>query len=120
MKLIPLSKGGKKNKGKYFAKVDDEHYDELVKYNWSVCISKGLPYATLSSAKGRPTIKMHRFIMQVTDPNVLIDHKNRDGLDNRKHNLRIATNKQNQTNTKSRKCSTSKYLGVCLPTGTRR
>ncbi len=119
MKLIPLSaKKPCKNKGKYFAQVDDEDYNELIKYHWSVCLCKGGPYATLSTAKGK--IKMHRLIMQVNDPNILIDHKDRDGLNNKKNNLRVATHKQNQINTTSRKGSTSKYLGVCLPTGTTR
>lgn len=41
-----------------------------------------------------------------------VDHKNGDRLDNRRDNLRIATNTQNQMNTGLRKHNTSGYKGV--------
>lgn len=50
----------------------------------------------------RKRISMHRFIMGVTDPKVLIDHENGDGLDNRRsENLRICTNTQNIRNSRA-------------------
>jgi hypothetical protein len=45
-------------------------------------------------------ILLHRFLLD--DPNgFLIDHKNNDTLDNRRNNLRFATNSENQQNRKS-------------------
>ncbi|GAH20073.1 unnamed protein product, partial [marine sediment metagenome] len=41
-----------------------------------------------------------------------IDHINRDGLDNRKCNLRPCTNSQNQKNSKLRKDNKSGLRGV--------
>ena len=41
-----------------------------------------------------------------------IDHKNRNGSDNRICNLRVATSAQNQYNTGKRKSNTSGYKGV--------
>lgn len=60
-------------------------------------------------------IKIHRLILGITDPKIKIDHKNRSSLDNRRSNLRVATDAQNSANQSKRKtrCS-SKYKGVCL------
>jgi hypothetical protein len=55
---------------------------------------------------------MHREILNAP-AGVFVDHKDGDGLDNRKENLRIVTSAQNQQNRRkiSRK-TTSKYKGV--------
>lgn len=42
-----------------------------------------------------------------------VDHKNGNGLDNRRQNLRPATRRQNGQNSRSRRNSTSVFLGVC-------
>lgn len=50
----------------------------------------------------RKQVSMHREIMGVTDPSVIVDHKNGDGLDNRRsQNLRICTNTQNIRNSRA-------------------
>lgn len=54
---------------------------------------------------------MHRIIMNLFDRNLFIDHINHNGLDNRKCNLRIVTNRQNHMNSRSFK-GTSKYKGI--------
>lgn len=41
-----------------------------------------------------------------------VDHRNCNGLDNRKENLRICTNQQNNMNKVSYRNSSSKYKGV--------
>lgn len=45
MKEIPLSKRGKKHAGKFFAMVDDEDYDWLSQWNWTVYKSRNTHYA---------------------------------------------------------------------------
>lgn len=81
------------------ALVDDEDYDRIVAIGkWSARRPHRLGrswYAQRSSVK---TIQLHRFILNVTDPRVWIDHRNGDGLDCQKHNLRIATPAQNGHN----------------------
>lgn len=48
----------------------------------------------------KKTIKLHRWIMNVTDKNIHVDHQNGNTLDNRRENLRLCTNKQNTQNKK--------------------
>jgi len=111
MKLIPLTQ----NK---FAIVDEDDYDELIKLKWHAgkyghkfYAKKGGP-ATGSRKIRSAQIKMHRFIMKVTDPKIHIDHVNGNTLDNRKSNLRACTMGQNSKNRSSARNSASKYLGV--------
>lgn len=111
-KLIPLR--GKDGLGKY-AIVDDYDYDLVAGYSWRGAISGNVLYAhtdMLIDGKWR-TVRMHRLITQAT-PSQLIDHKNRDGLDNRRDNLRAATRRENRQNAKQMSDSTYKYKGVRL------
>src|SRR2546425_1516194 len=54
-----------------------------------------------------------------TDPAVQVDHEDRDGLNNRRYNLRVATHDDNQRNRSCQKRNnrTSQYKGVCLEKG---
>lgn len=112
MKLIPLTQGK-------FAQVDDEDYEWLMKWKWYIRTNKWNSYASRNSKKNefskRITIQMHREIFGLKPGGKeLIDHKDHDGLNNQKNNIRLATDSQNNSNIYSRKNSTSKYLGVCL------
>jgi hypothetical protein len=52
---------------------------------------------------------MHNVILGVKG----VDHKDGDGLNNRRNNLRVATQAQNSKNRgKRRRCSSSPYIGV--------
>jgi hypothetical protein len=103
MKEIVLSGG-------FVALVDDEDFDNLNKYKWHIQKSKYVNYARRTE-NGKPVL-MHRFIMGVTDPKILVDHRKGDGLNNQRSNLRIATRSQNNTNRLRYKNLTSKYRGV--------
>jgi hypothetical protein len=112
MKLIPLTQGK-------FAQVDDEDYEYLNQWKWcadtsdqKVFYAKRIHYIEGGKGKIRRKISMHRLIMKVEKPNILIDHKDHDGLNNQKYNLRVATYSQNSMNVTSYKKSTSEYLGV--------
>lgn len=90
--------------------VDDEDYPAIKPYKWFLSKCSDLFYA-VSSHYGRP-VKLHRVILKVTDPKILVDHKNGNPLDNRKENLRLCNKQQNAYNAKKRKRATSKYKGV--------
>lgn len=121
MKLIPLSNTNNcKNKGKYFAKVDDEDFEYLNQWNW--CASKEYSPKHVYAARHqmengkRVGFRMSRVLLGVNDPLVYVDHIDHDTLNNQKYNLRKCTNAQNQMNKTA--CGRSKYLGVSLYKGT--
>lgn len=90
--------------------VDEEDYEELSKYKWSLT-SNGYAKRTECNNIGRKTVRMHRQIMKVNE-NQELDHINGDKLDNRKGNLRIVTHGQNMFNKKRYANASSKYKGV--------
>jgi hypothetical protein len=66
----------------------------------------------MHSIKGRGTATIHREIMQ-PDDGMVIDHANRNCLDNRRGNLRVCTVSQNGANSrKPQGKRSSKYKGV--------
>jgi len=118
---IPLSKTGKKHAGKYVAIVDDCDRD-LAEFNWSAKAPKNrytiyVARTIESISQPKKEIRIHRIILermlgrQLADYE-LPDHINRNGLDNRRENLRLATHSQNATNRKLSSVNTSGIKGV--------
>jgi len=107
MKKIKLSQGK-------YALIDDSDFELVSKFKWSAYKSNYVYYASRSiKINGKiKTIKMHRFILNITNSSIIIDHINGNGLDNRRKNLRIGTKGDNNRNKKNIKKSSSKYLGV--------
>lgn len=98
-KLIPLTKGK-------FAKVDNEDFDMLRNIVWcTICTNKNKSYAYNDKLK-----HMHRFIMNPPD-NMVVDHINGDGLDNRRCNLRVCTQQQNSFNSNNKGYYFNKHRG---------
>ena len=108
MKEIKLTQGK-------VALVDDGDYDFLMQWKWQAHF-KDLWYAvrTQRMGKKRICVRMHRVILGLIDPNVKGDHKDGDGLNNQRGNLRIATTEQNAQNRRACSKSNSKYIGVHL------
>lgn len=112
MRRIKLSKG-------YSAIVDDEDYEYLSRWKWFAQKMAHTVYAArkpwIAGGKGKSTkIFMHRIIAK-TPSNLQTDHKDGDGLNNRRSNLRSVTRSDNTFNrVKWRKGCESKYRGVYL------
>jgi len=103
----------KLTRGKY-AKVDQDDFERLNRYKWNVLSSRGTHYARRTAFKNgkRFDVYMHRVVCHAP-PGMVVDHINRDALDNRKTNLRPATKKQNTWNRDhGKKTATSTYKGV--------
>lgn len=96
-----------------YALVDDEDFEELNKHNWYVKKRKDTSYAARNSKiDGKKVeVKMHRVIMQ-TPEGFDTDHKDLDGLNNQRSNLRIATRSQNIKNQGTKSSNTSGFKGV--------
>lgn len=96
--------------------VDDTDYDWLVQWKWRAKRNGNTWYAARSSKRDannkQKTINMHRQILGITDPKIFGEHKDGDGLNNQRYNLREATNKENQHNQRQKQGGTSKYKGV--------
>lgn len=110
MKEIPLTCG-------LVTIVDDDVYEWASRFNWHAEKRRTGFYAVRNSARDavtgkQKTIRLHREIMKPTRIEK-VDHKFGDTLDNRRENLRIATNAENcRAHCKKRANSTSRFRGV--------
>lgn len=108
--LVPLTQG-------QTAVVDAEDYEMVSQHNWFAAkVNRSGFYALRYQTENRQPLAMHRSLMGVTSP-ISIDHVDGDTLNNRRSNLRICTNQQNQWNQKPRAGGSSKFKGVCRVNG---
>lgn len=93
------------------AHIDDEDWDKVKGYKWYSIKMRNTFYvrATIPNSGGKK-IYLHRLIMDEPE-DLMVDHKDGNGLNNKKYNLRECTNAQNQRNKQSTTGS-SKYKGV--------
>ena len=107
MKKIKLTQG-------QYTLVDNEDYDWLNQWKW--CFD-GKRYAVRTQRIGlrknnkQVWFRMHRVLLKIPK-GYEIDHINRDTLDNRRSNLRMATIQQNKCNTSIRSDNTTGFKGV--------
>jgi hypothetical protein len=101
-KLIPLTQDK-------FAVVDPQDYPHLSRYKWTAAKSPNTFYAVRSDRDKQ--IRMHRQITGAP-PNLVCDHIDHNGLNNRKSNLRLCTRSQNARNQRPQTGRSSKYKGV--------
>lgn len=106
-RIIPLTHGKS-------AVVDASDYDMLIGFKWRAIRIRQTWYAHTYVATGAEEF-MHRLIMGV-GPGQRVDHRDGDGLNNRRSNLRPTTNALNQAN-RRRVRSKSGFKGVSQRSG---
>lgn len=101
------------SKGKAVALVDDSDFSWLNRWIWSLSgrYAKRVGRKEDGDLRGR-SILMHRQILGVRESKVFCDHVNHEGLDNRRVNLRVCSQSQNQGNSRLCSDSSSGYKGV--------
>ncbi len=93
-------------------KVDDDDFSRFSHIKWrsGKADQNSVKYYAHAYFGGRK-IYLHRLVMGEPGGR-LVDHRNGDGLDNQKHNLRIASRRQNNANRPAQ--SSTGYRGVFL------
>ena len=114
MKFIHLTRGK-------ITAVDDEDFEWLSQWKWSAHRvkkkSQVLWYAKRTEGHRGPTIFMHRQIMDRIQGGsevgkYIVDHRDGDGLNNVRQNLRSCSYSQNFGNSKKTRGTVSKFKGV--------
>lgn len=98
-------------KGGQWALIDTADVDLVAQYSWRTRVREdGRMYAVTASRE--KSIFMHRLILGLSNPKILTDHRNHDGLDNRRENIRPCSNAQNQWNSRLPQHNTTGFKGV--------
>lgn len=98
-------------------KIDDCDRGLLDMYKYEIKKNRNYYYAErrFNRADGtRSKTSLHRDILGEACKNMLVDHINKNPLDNRRCNLRVVTVSQNAMNQAKQKNRSSKYKGVNL------
>lgn len=109
---IPLGRG-------HVALIDEADFPTIEPFRWHALVRRGVVYAGACPGK-KDRLLMHRLIMGATKGTV-VDHISHDGLDNRRSNLRVCSQSQNQANqlVQANTRKTSRFKGVSLNKGGR-
>lgn len=105
--------GGYRNTQRFEALVDEADAEDVNAYRWGML--NGYVYRTARVDGKRRQVYMHRELLGLVPGDPGVDHINGDALDNRRENLRICTNAQNNQNRHNRP-----YRGATWHTASKR
>ena len=107
MKILKLTRGKQ-------TILDDQDYAWVKKFKWYAYKSKNNYYAWRLSG-----VQLHREILGLKNKDgKIVDHKNGNGLDNRRENLRVCTVAENCRNARTHtKLKSNKFKGVSWSPG---
>lgn len=94
------------------ALVDDKDYDLVKGFNWRLLKNKlYVVFGKRINGKYK-MFYLHRYILSVSDNKVFVDHKDGNGLNCQRYNIRVSTCSQNGMNRTKQKNCKSKFKGV--------
>lgn len=96
-----------KTHGYFDVLIDIEDISKVEEYPWYIS-PKGRTYYAENNSLG----KMHRYLLGLDDPSHLVDHKDQNGLNNQKGNLRIVDDSGNKRNVALKANNSTGYTGV--------
>lgn len=96
------------------ALIDEADAAMVAACSWCVSYNgrNPLPYAKGRPVRGGAFVRMHRYLLGF--PSGLVDHRNKNTLDNRRENLRVASDSQSMGNVGLRSDSTTGLKGVSI------
>lgn len=100
--------------GDFTAVIDASDFDLVSRHHWRPLVRRNTTYAatTIPIDGVRVVVRMHRLILGITDPKILCDHEDRNGLNNTRSNLRVATTQLNAGNSVGWARRASRHKGV--------
>lgn len=107
-----------------FAMVDDEDFEKFYQFKWHAMphgnnfyARRGIYDAEFYKIHKINKVKktmLHREILCLNDPKITVDHRDGNGLNNQKSNLRLCTPSQNMGNRSKNKNCSSNFKGVAF------
>ena len=91
--------------------IDLDDYNKVKEYHWTIRLIDDSYYVKSTSVAIR-NLMLHHFVYKKPEKGKVIDHIDREPLNNRKNNLREVSYSVNSSNANPRKESTSKIRGV--------
>ncbi len=94
--------------------LDQQDYCCFGRFKWEISGNDNKFYAVrnvMADSSRTTTVRLHRLILNAPQ-DLVVDHINGDSLDNRRANLRLATQAQNLYNRKKKKNTSSQFIGV--------
>lgn len=92
----------------YDVLIDEEDIEKVESYKWYINVPQNARTLYVANDK---LGKLHRYLMKAPK-NLVVDHINRNGLDNRKENLRLTTASMNSRNMDTKSCNKLGVNGV--------
>jgi len=94
--------------------LDQQDYYRFAGFKWEIAGNDNKFYAVrniMAGSSRTTTVRLHRLIMDCPK-DLVVDHINGDSLDNRRANLRLATQAQNLHNRKKKANTSSQFIGA--------
>ena len=97
--------------GTYFAFIDDCDYPRVALYTWVPHHDKYTIYAKACIGVNQYVL-LHRFVLELPKQFPIVDHKDKNGLNCQRSNLRICSHSLNSASQSMRSDNRSGYRGV--------